>query len=712
MQEQVHIDVTGNILEVLKQVKAGFDSASKSTDNFQQTATDKLSKLEKSLKSVNLASFQQNLQSLNQGFQDLNAPGLGFNSNLKDLSALTKTTGKDLDALGESARASALEFGGKASDSLNTYKTILGRLGPDIAKDREALMGMEHDVQVLSKTMGNDAPGAVDALTTAALQFGVDLSQPKIAMQEMRMMMDVMANSAQEGAAEVPSISAALKVSGVAAKQAKVSFIETNAAIQALAQGGKEGSEAGMALRNVLGKMAGEDVIPKEAAEKLKRLGVNMEVVSNTSLPFTTRLRELKKAQGDATIMAQVFGVENAAAANILLSSADAQDELSKKIGKAGGAQAQANVVMESATEKMARMQAKIDDVKLSFFESTGGMTAYLGPLTQVGQTLTSFTPLFTMTKGGFTMMKGLITDSIPKVLGYAKGLGDVASGAKSASGAMSGMSSFLKAGPWVALAAGVAAVAWRISEVASGAIEAKRNMDEMLEGNKEGEKRGSRIVNFQKKKDDEKLRQLDNKQLAGEITQEQYNQERLRILENQSLALKGQVQTANLTKQAATEAYQKQLAIQKASGAKQIGAGIGVESTKAFFGIDNEASKTAQKKGNIYSVNKELTVLNEAKSEADKEIERLRAEIKGGKSKGTGTTPPLNLGTPSGYTPKATPEVRQGAGEVKSINVKIEQLIGELTIKTTNLSEGIGEAKKKISEALIGAVRDFEVAI
>ena len=35
------------------------------------------------------------------------------------------------------------------------------------------------------------------------------------------------------------------------------------------------------------------------------------------------RLRELKKAQGDATIMAQIFGVENAAAAQILLRSAD-----------------------------------------------------------------------------------------------------------------------------------------------------------------------------------------------------------------------------------------------------------------------------------------------------------------------------------------------------------------------------------------------------
>jgi TP901 family phage tail tape measure protein len=254
---------------------------------------------------------------------------------------------------------------------------------------------MERYVQILSKTMGGDAAGAADALTTGMLQFGVDLSNPKTAAAEMAKMMDVMANSAQAGAAEVPQISAALKVSGVAAKQAKVSFIETNAAIQALAAGGKEGSEAGMALRNVLGKMAGEDVLPKEAVAKLKDLKVNMSIVSDTSLPFTTRLRELKKAQGDATIMAQMFGTENAAAANILLSSVDAQDKLAQQIGKTGGAQAQANIVMESTAEKMARMKAAIDDVKLGFFEATGGVTAYLQPAMEVMTTVNSFAPVF-----------------------------------------------------------------------------------------------------------------------------------------------------------------------------------------------------------------------------------------------------------------------------------------------------------------------------
>lgn len=385
----INIGMSGN-----EKVTATIHNIENAFVQVNATAVSAFAKIQQSIKSIKVASIMQQIEGLANGFQSINEPGLKFESSLHELSALTGVTGKGLQELGKSAKASATEFGGNAASSLETYKTILSRLGPDIAKNKEALSGMERNVQILSKTMGGDAAGAVDALTTAMLQYGVDLSKPQEAQKEMARMMDIMANAAQEGAAEVPQISAALKVSGVAATQAKVSFAEANAAIQALAMGGKEGSEAGMALRNVLGKMAGEDVIPKEAAEKLKRLGVDMNIVSDKTIPFTQRLRELKKAQGDATIMAQVFGVENAAGANILINSVDAQDKLTQAIQKQGGAQEQANIVMESTEEKLNKMRAKIDNVKISLFELTGGYMGYLSVVGDVMRDVSSFIPL------------------------------------------------------------------------------------------------------------------------------------------------------------------------------------------------------------------------------------------------------------------------------------------------------------------------------
>jgi TP901 family phage tail tape measure protein len=327
---------------------------------------------------IDLMAIDQSAQQVKRGLEDFNGKFMSFESGLAEVSAITGVTGTGLEDLGKKARASAEQFGGEATDSLNTYKTILSRLGPDIAKSPEALEKMEHNVRTLSKTMGNDAVGSADALTTAMLQYGVDLSDPIAAQEEMARMMNVMAAGAKEGAAEVPSIAGALKVAGVQAKQSNVSFVETNAVLQSLAAGGKEGAEAGIALRNVLGKMAGEDVLPKEAAGKLKALGVNMDIVSNTSLPLTTRLRELKKAQGDATIMAQMFGTENAAAASIMLNSVDAQDALQKKIEGTSAAEEQAAIMMDTSAEKKSRWKASLDDAKIAIGEYTTAMEPYV----------------------------------------------------------------------------------------------------------------------------------------------------------------------------------------------------------------------------------------------------------------------------------------------------------------------------------------------
>ena len=102
--------------------------------------------------------------------------------------------------------------------------------------------------------MGGDVKGATDALTTSMFQFKVNLNDPIEAASEMERMMNVMAAGAQEGA---------LVQAGGMAKLANVSFEETNSALQALAQGGKYGAEAGVGLRNVLIKMNAPFAISK-----------------------------------------------------------------------------------------------------------------------------------------------------------------------------------------------------------------------------------------------------------------------------------------------------------------------------------------------------------------------------------------------------------------------------------------------------------------
>jgi TP901 family phage tail tape measure protein len=284
-----------------------------------------------------------------------------FEVQLKELSAITGVTGAGLEDIGNRAQDLALKFGGDPLKSVDSFKTILSRLGPDIAKSPLALQSMGNSVETLAKTMSGDTLGSVNALTTGMLQYGIDLSNPITASQAMVHQMNVMAASAQVGSAEVPQIAAALKVSGLAAKSAGLSFEEANAAIQIMGKGTVYGAEAGTALRNVLGKLGENRFIPKDTSEELKKAGVNLNVLADTTIPLSSRLKELNKIQNDSALVGKFFGVENKNAAMLLMQNIGDLEQWTKSVTGTNSATDQAGVIMGSFNEAMKRNKASIE---------------------------------------------------------------------------------------------------------------------------------------------------------------------------------------------------------------------------------------------------------------------------------------------------------------------------------------------------------------
>ncbi len=369
-----------NISSPVEEVTDAANEAAEAVDGIGEAANSANEEIKK-LSAMDLKATADAIRDLTGQFEELMQPGMDFEVQMKEVQAITQMADEEMKNMGDSARALAEEFGGDASAQLESFGSIIARFGPNIAKDNDAMASMGNSVSTLSKLMKNDAVGAMDALTTAMLQFGVDINDPQVAAGEMARMMNVMAAAGNEGASEVSDTAEALKQAGVVAKQANVSFEETNSALQALAQGGRKGSEAGVSLRNVLSKMAGEDIVPRKAREKLQELGIDFNIVSDTTIPFTERLKELKKAQADATLITQIFGVENVAAANILLDSIDAQEEMTDKITGTNAAYESAEIIMSSQTEKMSRMNAWLNDLKISFFDVAGSVTPFVSAI-------------------------------------------------------------------------------------------------------------------------------------------------------------------------------------------------------------------------------------------------------------------------------------------------------------------------------------------
>jgi len=385
----------------------GLDKVNKHTKTLANNFSKAMAKINTSLGTIKLNSFIQNIQSASQGLDSLNAPGLKLGSSLADLSAITDVTGDGLKKIEGYARDSAKTFGGDAAAGVESYKLILSQLSPEIAKVPEALKNMGTHANTLAKTMGGDIGAATEVLSTAMNQYQVSTQDPIKASKEMGIMMNIMAAGAKEGSAELPQIKAALEQSGMAAKTAGVHFAETNGYIQLLDKAGKKGSEGGVALRNVMASLSQGRFLPKDVQKELQLAGVDISTLTDKSLSLSDRLKPLRSIMHDQALVTKMFGKENSNAAIAMISGISEAERLTDAIQGTNTAYEQAAIVMDSQAEKNARLKARVDDLKISLFNATGGAMGYASVLGDMAFDVSNLLPLFS----GFGKMIGFVAN-------------------------------------------------------------------------------------------------------------------------------------------------------------------------------------------------------------------------------------------------------------------------------------------------------------
>jgi len=187
--------------------------------------------------------------------------------------------------------------------------------------------------------------------------------------------MNIMAAGAKEGAAEIPELALALKQTGAASKALGVSFVETVASLETLAKGGKQGAEAGIALRNILSRLV--KVTPK-ASKFLAQYGIDAEQFSETlgkdglNAAMKDLRNELKKVQDptkQSAILIQLFGQENFVAAQTLVNLTEDTDNFTAALEGTNTALDQANVKMDTTSQKWKRFTTFIENEAVASLE-------------------------------------------------------------------------------------------------------------------------------------------------------------------------------------------------------------------------------------------------------------------------------------------------------------------------------------------------------
>jgi TP901 family phage tail tape measure protein len=258
-----------------------------------------------------------------------------FDKSIKGLSAITGLAGNDLANFGDEALKTSSKFGIGASAYLDAVK-LIASAKPELLKQPKLLKDITDQAVILSKASGGDLSltEAANSLTTAMNQFDLSASDAGRAI-------NVLAAGSKLGASEIKDTSKALASAGAAANMAGVSFEQTNAAIQVLAQKQIKGAEAGTALRNILLK----------TNKMMKEQGIT---------DFNVALDGLGRAMENGADLSEKFGVENLTALDALLKGRDQYKQLTKDLTGTNIAQEQAAIAMKGFGERIDRAKESV----------------------------------------------------------------------------------------------------------------------------------------------------------------------------------------------------------------------------------------------------------------------------------------------------------------------------------------------------------------
>lgn len=280
---------------------------------------------------------------------------IAYNDSLASVSAITGAIGDDLIQLETLSKKTAKSQKMLGADVLKAYE-LIGSAKPELLTNAELLDKVTNAAVTLSKAGRMELAPASEALTTTLNQFG-------LAGDRAASVIDNLAAGAKFGSSSITNTATALSKFGTIAAATGTKVDESIALIE-LVSPFEKGAEAGTKLRNVLGKMAGAEILPAKALKTLKAAGVDISVITDATLPLSTRLKEMSKVGADATDVMQVFGTENAALAQAIFDNVGGFDKLLEQVNETGVAQTQA--ATNTNTLKFA-----IESIKTSFLNAT-----------------------------------------------------------------------------------------------------------------------------------------------------------------------------------------------------------------------------------------------------------------------------------------------------------------------------------------------------
>lgn len=277
-----------------------------------------------------------------------------FEQTMKQIEVATGAGGKSMSELS----ALAEEMGAKTKFSANEAAEAMLELAKGGITEAQIRAGALDATMTLAAAGGIELASAAGFVSNALNTFGLQA-------EDANAVAAALAGGANASTASIESLGLALSQVGPGARLAGYSLQETVAALAAFDNAGVKGSDAGTSLKTML---MGLNPSTKEAADLMKKLGLNFTNAEGKFIPLRdvaeqlkTKLSGLSDAQKQTTLQT-IFGTDAYRAAAILMTEGSAGiDKYTAATSDLGAAQEMAAAMTSGSAGKIEMMMGSLE---------------------------------------------------------------------------------------------------------------------------------------------------------------------------------------------------------------------------------------------------------------------------------------------------------------------------------------------------------------
>lgn len=312
------------------------------------------------------------------GFLLAESAAARFEKAMSEVSAVTNAGAADMKALSDAA----LQAGKDTSFSASEAAKAEAELGKAGLSTSEILGGALSGSLSLAAAGGLDLSEAADVAAKAMNVFGLE-------GKDVAHIADVLAAGANKSATDVHELGMALKMGGLAAKNAGLSLEETVGTLSAFADNALVGSDGGTSFKTMLQMLAAPSA---EATKRMKELGIeaydaggNFVGIAKFAGNLQTGLKNLTMEQRNEAL-ATIFGADAMRAATILYNEGEKGiRDYTAAVDDQGAA---ADMARKKTDNLMGDIERLTGSLETLFIESGSGANGGLRALVKVAEQL------------------------------------------------------------------------------------------------------------------------------------------------------------------------------------------------------------------------------------------------------------------------------------------------------------------------------------